>query len=341
MELAVTLPYAEGAMSPAEIDEFARAADEFGYHSIWAAEAWSFDAFMVLTSLIPHTRRIGLGTSIVNVYSRTPALIGQSVATLDALSGGRAILGLGASGPQVIEGWHGVGYRKPLQRTRETIEIVRTILRRDKLVHHGEIFDLDMGLKLINHPVRPSVPIAVAALGPKNVELTAELADAWMPTLYSPSKAGEVFGPALAAGAATRAPDLAPLQTIAATSVGIVDQSEVAEMVKQILKHALALYIGGMGSREQNFYNHLVQRYGYEDTARQVQDLYLERKRDEAAAAVPDVLVDEFSAVGPAGLVKDKFAEYAESGVDVLMVSLVAMDQPGRLALLHALPSLV
>src|SRR5688500_10820427 len=197
MELAVTLPYAEGAMSPDDVADFARAADELGYHSIWVAEAWSFAAFMLLTSLVPHTQRIGLGTSIVNVYSRTPSLIGQSIATLDALSEGRAILGLGASGPQVVEGWHGMQYRKPLQRTRETVEIVRTILRRDKLVHHGEIFDLDMGLKLINHPVRSEVPIVVASLGPKNVALTAEVADGWMPTLYSPSRAKEVFSPSL------------------------------------------------------------------------------------------------------------------------------------------------
>jgi F420-dependent oxidoreductase-like protein len=341
VELAVTLPYGEGAMSADEVAEFARAADDLGYHSIWVAEAWSFDAFMVLTSLIPHTSRIGLGTSIVNVYSRTPSLIGQSVATLDALSGGRAILGLGASGPQVVEGWHGMAYRKPLQRTRETIEIVRTILRRDKLVHHGEVFHLDMGLKLINHPVRSAVPIAVASLGPKNVELTAELADAWMPTLYSPARAKEVFGPSLDAGAAKRDAGLAPLQVIAPTTVAVVEDAGIAAMAKQLLKGALALYIGGMGSKEQNFYNDLVRRYGYEDEARTIQDLYLERKRDEAAAAVPDELVDELAAVGPAGHVADRLGEFAASGVDVLMVNLLAMDQPTRLQQLEALPALV
>ncbi|HEX9681637.1 MAG TPA: LLM class F420-dependent oxidoreductase [Acidimicrobiales bacterium] len=341
MELAVTLPYAEGAMTPAEVAEFVEAADRLGYHSVWVAEAWSYDAFMLLTSLAPHTERIGLGTSIVNVYSRTPALIGQSLATLDALSGGRAILGLGASGPQVVEGWHGVPYRKPMQRTRETIEIVRTILRRERLVYDGEIFDLDMGLKLINHPVRSEVPIVVAALGPRNVEMTAELADGWMPTLYSPGRAGEVFGPALEAGRAKRSPDLAPLQVIATTSVGIFDDADAASMAKQLLKHGLALYIGGMGSREQNFYNHLVRRYGYDDIATTVQDLYLDRRRDEAAAAIPDELVDEFAAVGSAAEVKDQLARFDASGVDVLMVQLVAMDQRGRLDLLETLPNLI
>ena len=338
MELAVTIPYAEGAMSSDEVAELAHAADELGFHSIWVAEAWSFDAFMVLTSLVPHTTRIGLGTSIVNVYSRTPALIGQSVATLDALSGGRAILGLGASGPQVIEGWHGMPYAKPVQRTRETVEIVRTILRRDRLTYAGEIFQLERGLKLINHPVRSEVPMVIASLGPKNVELTAEIADGWMPTLYSPSKGPETFRAALDAGRAKRSPDLEPLQVIASAAVAITDEPELA---RTMVKHMLALYLGGMGSREQNFYNHLVQRYGWVDEATAVQDLYLAGKREEAAAAVPDALVDDLAAIGPAGHVKDKLAEFAEAGVDVLMLSLLAFDQPGRLALLEALPTLV
>ena len=337
MELAVALPYAEGAMSRHEVAEFARAADDNGYHSIWMAEAWSADAFMVLTSLVPDTSRIALGTSIVNVFSRTPAMIGQSVATLDALSGGRAILGLGTSGPQVIEGWHGVPFSKPLQRTRETVEIVRTILRRERLNYDGEIFKLGMGLKLINHPVRSAVPIAIASLGPKNVALTAELAEYWMPTLYSPSKGPEVFTPWLEEGKAKRSPDLAPMQLLANTVVGITDAPEV---VKPFVKPMLALYIGGMGSREQNFYNRLVSRYGYEEEAKTIQDLYLSGKRDEATAAVPDALLDDLTAIGPAGYVKDKLAEFAAADVDVLMVSLLAMDQKGRMDLLEAIPTL-
>jgi F420-dependent oxidoreductase-like protein len=338
VELAFTLPYAEGAMSPGEVGEFARAADDLGYHSIWMAEAWSLDAFMILTSLVPHTTRIGLGTSIVNVYSRTPALIGQSVATLDALSDGRAILGLGASGPQVVEGWHGVPYRKPLQRTRETVDIVRTILRRERLVYDGEIFHLGMGLKLINHPVRAEVPIVVASLGPKNVELTAEIADGWMPTLYSPTQGREVFGPALDAGRAKRSPDLGPLRVYGNAAVAVTDDSTMA---RAVVRQMLALYLGGMGSREENFYNRLVQRYGFVDEAVTVQDLYLAGKRDAAAAAVPDALIDDLAAIGDAAAVKDKFARFAAAGVDVLMVSLLAFDQKGRMALLEQLPSLV
>lgn len=338
MELAVTLPYAEGAMSPDEVAEFARAADDLGYHSIWMAEAWSLDAFMILTSLIPHTSRIGLGTSIVNVYSRTPALIGQSVTTLDALSGGRAILGLGASGRQVVEGWHGVPYRAPLQRTRETVDIVRTILRRERLVYDGDIFQLGMGLKLINHPVRAEVPIVIASLGPKNVELTAEVADGWMPTLYSPTKGRDVFGPSLDAGRAKRSPDLGPLTVYGNAAVAVTDDPTMA---RAVVRQMLALYLGGMGSREENFYNRLVQRYGFVDEALAVQDLYLAGKRDEAAAAVPDALIDDLAAIGDAAAVKDKLAQFAAAGVDVLMVSLLAFDQKGRMALLEQLPSLV
>lgn len=338
MELAVTLPYAEGAMSPDEVAEFARAADDLGYHSIWMAEAWSLDAFMILTSLVPHTSRIGLGTSIVNVYSRTPALIGQSVATLDALSGGRAILGLGASGRQVVEGWHGVPYRTPLLRTRETVDIVRTILRRERLVYDGEIFRLGMGLKLINHPVRADVPIVIASLGPKNVELTAEIADGWMPTLYSPTKGREVFGPALDAGRAKRSQDLGPLKVYGNAAVAITDDPTVP---RAVVRQMLALYLGGMGSREENFYNRLVQRYGFVDDAVAVQDLYLAGKREEAAAAVPDALIDDLAAIGDAAAVKDRLAQFAAAGVDVLMVSLLAFEQKARMALLEQLASLV
>ncbi len=338
MKLAVALPYAEGAMSRDDVAEFVSAADRLGYESVWVPEAWSFDAFVLLTSLIPHTERIGLATGIANIYSRTPAMLGQSIATLDALSGGRAILGLGTSGPQVIEGWHGVPFSKPLRRTRETIEIVRTILRREKLRYDGELFKLGMGLKLINHPIRSDVPIAVASLGPRNVEMTAELADGWLPALYSPSRAKEIFGPSLDAGRAKRSPDLGPLEVIPATGVCITDAPEPARL---ITKFGLALYIGGMGSREQNFYNRLVRRYGYDAAAETIQELYLARRRDEAVAAVPDALVDEVAIIGPAAYVKDRLAEFAESGATTMLVSVLAGDNAGRIAMLEELISLV
>jgi F420-dependent oxidoreductase-like protein len=341
MELAVTLPYADDALLQDGAIELSRAADRLGYHSIWVAEAWGFDAFMVLTMLAGQTEHIRLGTSIVNVYSRSPALIGQSVATLDALSGGRAILGLGASGPQVVEGWHGVPYRKPVQRTREAVGIVRQVLRRERVTFDGEIFQLGMGLKLLNHPVRDSVPIVVAALGPRNVEMAATVADGWMPTLFMPSRAAEVFGPMLAAGAAARSPELGPLSVIVPASVGVFADEGQCAAAKSSLKPLLALYVGGMGSRDHNFYNDLVKRYGYEAEAATIQDLYLSGHREQAVAAVPDGLVDEVSAIGSATQVREALGRYAAAGVDVLMVSLVAPDAASQLELLELLPSLV
>ena len=195
-----------------------------------------------------------------------------------------------------------------------------------------------MGLKLINHPVRAEVPIVIASLGPRNVELTAEIADGWMPTLYSPSQGPAAFAPSLDAGRARRSPDLGPLTVYGNAAVAVTDRPEMA---RAVVRQMLALYLGGMGSREENFYNRLVQRYGYVDEARTVQDLYLSGKRDEAAAAVPDALIDDLAAIGDAAAVKDKLAQYAAAGVDVLMVSLLAFDQPGRMALLERLPSLV
>lgn len=338
MKLALTLPYGQGAMTQEQVLEVVRAADRLGFDSLWVAEAWSFDAFMVLTSLIPETENIKLATGIVNVYSRTPSLIAQSAATLDALSGGRAILGLGASGPQVIKGWHGLDYDQPLQRTREVIDIVRMIMRREKLEYSGEVFDLQGRLKLINHPVRPAIPIAVASLGPKNVAMTAELADAWLPTLYSPTKAADVFGPALAEGAARRSADLAPLEVVAPAAVAISDDTAGA---KDMARMGMALYIGGMGSRKQNFYNQLFQRYGYEAEAAEIQELYLTGKQPEAIGKVTDEMVDEVSIIGSAGYVKDRLAQFAEAGVSTLLVQIADPDPAKMVPTLEQLAELV
>jgi F420-dependent oxidoreductase-like protein len=338
VKLALTLPYAEGAMTRDQIEKIVRAADHLDYTSVWIPEAWTFDAFMILTSLATVTERIGLATGIVNIYSRTPALIAQSTATLDALSGGRAILGLGASGPQVIEGWHGVSYDKPLQRTREVIEVVRMILRRERLDHHGEIFDLGGKLKLINHPPRPAVPIAVAALGPKNVALAAEMADAWLPTLYSPAKAAAVFGPALADGKSRRPPDLAPLEVVVPAAVAVTDEPATARMVA---KMGMALYVGGMGSRTQNFYNRLFRQYGYDAEAEQIQELYLTGNQQEAVGLVTDEMVDEVAAIGPEGHVKERLAQFAEAGVDTLMVTLADPNPEVAIPTLETLAAIV
>lgn len=328
MKLALTLPYGEGVLSREQVVEIVRAADRLGYDSLWVAEAWSYDAFMVLTSLIEHTEQIKLATGIINIYSRTPSLIAQSAATLDALSGGRAILGLGASGPQVIRDWHGLDYDKPLQRTREVVDIVRMIMRREKLNYEGQVFNLTGRLKLINHPIREAVPIVIASLGPKNVELTAEIADGWFPTLYSPTKAANVFGGALAAGAARRSDDLAPLEVIVPVAVAIGDDVSAA---RAAARAGMALYIGGMGSRSQNFYNRLFRQYGYEAEADKIQELYLSGRQSEAMGLITDAMIDEVSAIGSAGYVRDRLLQYAEAGVDTLQVSLYDPD-PSRAA---------
>ena len=338
LKVGVALPYGEGEMTRAEVLEFVKAADALGYDTVWVAEAWGFDAITILASFAEQTERIQLGSSILNVYSRTPSLIGQTVATLDALSGGRAVLGLGASGPQVVEGWHGVPYTKPLQRTRETIEIVRTILRRERLVHDGDVFSLDMGLKLINHPVRDAVPIYLASLGPKNVELTAEVADGWLPVLFSPYRWKEVFGEALDAGGARRDPALGDLRITPSISVGITDAPQAAAT---IARFGLAFYIGGMGSRDVNFYNQLVQRYGYVDEAREIQDLFLGGDKGAAAARVTDAMVDEFTCIGPAGAVAEKLAAFRDAGCAGLLVNVVAMSQRQRLQQLEQIIDLV
>lgn len=338
MKLALTLPYGEGVLSRQQVVEIVQAADRLGYDSLWVAEAWSYDAFMVLTSLIEHTERIKLATGIVNVYSRTPSLIAQSAATLDALSGGRAVLGLGASGPQVICGWHGLDYDKPLQRTREVADIVRMIMRRENLNYEGQVFNLTGGLKLINHPIRDKVPIAIASLGPNNVELTAEIADGWLPTLYSPAKAANVFGAALAAGAARRCADLAPLEVIAPAGIAIGDDVSAA---RAVARAGMALYIGGMGSREQNFYNRLFRRYGYEAEADKIQERYLSGRQPEAVGLITDEMIDEVSAIGSVGYVRDRLVQYAEAGVDTLQVSLYDPDPSRAVSTLETLAGLL
>ena len=341
MKLGITLPYAEGAMSRAEMEEFVRRADELGYHSLWVPEAWTFDAFMLLTSFVHQTEQLQLATGIVNTYSRTPALLGQSVATLDALSDGRAILGLGASGPQVIRGWHGMDYDRPVQRTREAVEIVRTILRRDPLRFDGEVFDLPMGLKLINHPLRPDVPIVVAAMGPANVAMTAEVADGWMPVLFSPEKAQEVWGEALERGRAQRDRDLAELEIMPAVAIGAVESDEERAVAEMMGRAGLALYIGGMGSKRRNFYNDLVRRYGYEAEAAEIQDLYLSGKQQDAMGRVTDAMLHEFSVIGDLDHVRQRLKAYEQAGATTAVVQLLASDHTSRMRMLERLPDVV
>ncbi|MEA2683888.1 MAG: hypothetical protein QOK05_2216 [Chloroflexota bacterium] len=331
MKLAVALPYTDTPWD--EVVEYVQVAEKLGYEAVFVAEAYSYDAVSIMAALAMKTERIKIGAGILNVYSRSPALIAQSTGALDMLSNGRFILGLGTSGPQVVQGWHGIPFEKPLQRTREVIDIVRMALRRERLVYDGQTIKLDMGLKLINHPVREAVPIIIAALGPKNLEMTGEIADGWMPTLFAPDHM-DIFRPHLEAGLAKSGRAWEALEITPAVITGVYDD---VDTIRQMVKPYIALYVGGMGSRERNFYNQLVQRYGYVDEARTIQDLYLARDKAGAAAAVPDAMVDQTSAVGPVGRVREKLAELEAAGVTMPVLGIMAFDQETRLRTLEAL----
>jgi F420-dependent oxidoreductase-like protein len=301
-------------------------------------EVYTFDAVSQLGYLAAVTERVELMSSILPIYSRTPALTAMTAAGIDFVSGGRFTLGLGASGPQVVEGWHGVPYDAPLQRTREVVEICRQVWRRERLVHEGPKYTVplpaDQGtglgkpLKLINQPVRERIPVLLAALGPKNVELAAEIAEAWEPIWFHPEKAADVWGDSLAAGKTKRDPALGELQVLVGVPVAVGDD---VDALHDVVRPQLALYVGGMGARGKNFYNDLAVRYGYEAEAKAVQDLYLDGKKDEAAAALPDELVRAVSLIGPEGYVAERIAAFAEAGVTTLALQPLADDRAGRL----------
>ena len=330
MQLSTQLSYAGG---------FKQAVDQVvdlekaGLDMVWVAEAYTFDAVSSMGYLAAKTSTVTLAAGILPIYSRTPTLIAMTAAGIDALSEGRCILGLGASGPQVIEGFHGVPYDRPLGRTREIIDICRKVWRREKLEHTGVSYNVPLPegqgtglgkpLKIINHPVRSEIPIYVASLGPKNVEMTAELADGWLPLFYLPEKAKDVWGDDLAAGAAKRSADLGPLEIVAG---GMLSVGEGAEAVREFARPMVALYVGGMGAKGKIFYNDLVKRYGFEAEAEAIQDLYLDGKKDEAAKIVPDDLLEAMSLCGSEGYVKERLAAYKEAGVTVLNITPVGPD---------------
>ncbi len=304
----------------------AREAERLGYHSLWTAEAYGSDSVTPLVWLAAHTERINVGTAIMQMPARTPAMTAMTAATIDLLTGGRFLLGVGASGPQVVEGWHGVVYGKLLTRTREYVEIVRTILRREQpLEHHGQYYDIPVQggtglgkpLKLIVHPLRPNIPIYVAAIGPKNVALAAEIADGWLPVFFSPHRVS-VFRASLEKGFACRSDGKTLADFDIAPTVSVVVGDDVDACRMQV-KPNLALYIGGMGARGKNFYNDLACRYGYEDAAKKIQDLYLAGKKNDAIAAVPDDLVDEIALCGPRERVRERLAAWREAGVTTLI----------------------
>ncbi len=333
MKISTQLTYSG---NPRETADQVAGLEQAGLDTIWVAEAYGFDAATLMGYLAARTETVEIGSAILNVYSRTPALLAQTAAGLDNVSGGRAILGLGASGPQVIEGWHGLPYTAPVARTREVVEIVRAALRREVLVHDGRQVTLplppDQGtglgkpLKMLTHPERSSVPIYIAALGPKSVEGTAEYADGWLPFLYSPEGAHAVWGDALAAGSARRPAELGPLEVVGGGMVAVGD--DVTHLLDLARPH-VALYVGGMGAREKNFYNQLVAQYGFEAEAARIQDLYLAGHKKEAEAAVPVALLEQTNLVGPEGHVRERLAAYAEAGVTNLQVIPVDDDPVG------------
>jgi F420-dependent oxidoreductase-like protein len=336
MKLSTQLQYGDDPISQADaVVDLERA----GLDVVWVAEAYSYDAVSLMGYLAARTERVEIGAGILPIYSRTPTLTAMTAAGLDALSGGRAILGLGASGPQVIEGFHGVPYDKPIARTREIIEICRQVWRREKVQNQGlytiplpegQGTGLGKPLKLINHLQRADIPIWVAALGDKNLEMTAELAQGWLPHAVLPEKMDAVFGPALKAGFAKRAPELGPLQITGGGILAI--EEEMWEPARALARRMYALYIGGMGARGKNFYNTVFQRQGYEAEAELVQDLYLDGKKDEAAAALPADFVDRVTLIGDAGHVRERIAALREAGITHLHVNPVSGDAPKLLA---------
>src|SRR3954465_5580387 len=297
-------------------------------------EAYSFDAISQLGYLAAKTSTIELGSGVVPIYPRTPTLLAMTAAGLDYVSDGRFRLGIGTSGPQVVEGFHGVPFDAPLGRTREVVEICRQVVRRENVKFDGKHFQLplphDRGtglgkpLHLINHPVRERIPITIASLGPKNVELTAEIAEGWQPVFFYPEKVDDAWGDSLRSGMAKRDPELGPLDIMVSATLAIGD--DVQDRLAWA-KPQLALYIRGMGARGQNFYPNLATRYGFGDVADHIQDLYLAGKKAEAIDAVPYELVRADSLVGPTGFVKERVAAYAEAGVTTLLVHPLTGDR--------------
>ncbi|WP_141014706.1 LLM class F420-dependent oxidoreductase [Nocardioides sambongensis] len=320
-----------------------------GLELVGMPEAYSFDAVSALGYLAARTERAALMSTILQIYSRTPTLTAMTAAGLDYVSGGRFVLGLGASGPQVVEGFHGVPYDAPLGRTREVVEICRQVWRREPVVHEGKHYKVPLTkedggsglgkpLKLINHPVRADIPVSIAALGEKNVAMVAEIANGWQPIFFHPQKFRAAWGESLEAGFARRDPALGELDIQLQTSFLL---GEATPEAVGAVRNQLALYIGGMGARGKNFYNALACRYGYQTEAKEIQDLYLDGRKAEAAAAVPDDLVDSVALIGSEDVIRRKLAELDEAGVRTLLINPVAADPADRIAQVRRLSELI
>jgi F420-dependent oxidoreductase-like protein len=340
MKIGMPLNYAGGFAET--VDEL-REYEDAGLDVVMMPEAYSFDSVSQLGFLAARTSRVQLSSNILNIYSRTPALLAMTAAGLDFVSGGRFILGIGASGPQVVEGFHGVPYDKPLARTREVVEICRQVWRRERVDFHGDHYDVPLTperggsglgkpLKLINHPVRDAIPVVLAALGPKNVALAAELFEGWQPVFFFPERADAAFGSSLEEGRAARSALLPPLEVTADTRVLVTSDPAELEQGMAHLRAHVALYVGGMGARGKNFYHQLAVRYGYEKEADLVQDLYLSGRQDEAAAALPEELVRGISLIGTPDEVAERVSAFAAAGVTTLNAQPIATTHTHRLA---------
>ncbi|MEA2255947.1 MAG: hypothetical protein QOG35_1992 [Solirubrobacteraceae bacterium] len=342
MKLGVHIGYWGLGLTSEDQLEIVQEAERLGYDSVWTAEAYGSDAATILGWIAGQTSRIRIGSAIFQMPARSPAMTAMTAATLDQLSGGRMMLGIGSSGPQVAEGWHGQRFAHQIQRTREYVAVVRKALARERVEFHGETLELPLpdgpgkALKLTIAPVQDRIPIYLAAIGPNNTRLAGEIADGWIPTLFSPEHVAE-FRPLLEEGAARAGRSLDGFDIAPTVNVFVTEDLQAA---RDAMRPFIALYVGGMGSRERNFYNQLVQRYGFEDAAREVQDLYLEGKRVEAMAALPDELIDLVSLCGPADRVRERLAVFRDAGVGTLGITPTAADKPGRLEQLRLVAEL-
>ncbi|MDH3301201.1 MAG: LLM class F420-dependent oxidoreductase [Acidimicrobiia bacterium] len=337
MKLATTISF-DG--DPAKLVTRVKDLERAGIDRVWGGEIYGFDLVSTLAYLAGQTERVELMTGILPVYSRSPALIAQTAATIDALSGGRFVLGLGTSGPQVIEGWHGYPFDKPLARTRDTIEICRKVWSGERVTHDGAAFSLPLPqgrgrglgkpLKFVGKLLRREIPVVVAAIGPKNVEVTAELADGWQPIHFVPDRFRQVWGDALAAGEAKRSPALGPLDIIAGGFVAL-GEGEAIEQARNAARAHIAFYVGGMGAKRENFYNDLFRRYGWEEEAEKIQDLFLAGHRDEATAAVPDEYLDLSMLCGDEATVRERLGVYRNVGVTYLTIAPTGSDPLGTI----------
>ena len=346
MKISTLMSYAQGYVGATkEIVEMEKA----GLDVVWVPEAYSFDGVSAMGYIAAKTEKVIIASGILNIYSRTPSLMAMTAAGIDALSEGRCMLGLGASGPQVIEGFHGVPYDAPMTRIREVVEICRQIWKREEKLSYdgkkyhiplpqGEGTGLGKPLKIINHPYREEIPIALATLGEKSVEMTAELADAWLPAFFMAEGATAVWGEALKRGNAKRDPGRAPLDIYAGGAVAI---GEGLESYRDMSRSGIALYVGGMGAKEKNFYNQVFRKYGYEKEAELIQDLYLSGRKSEAEAAIPDSYLEATSLVGPEGFVKDRLQALKEHGVTSLNVGFLGTTTEERVQNCDKLSNLI